>query len=407
MSGSLLVGQSGGPTAVINASLAGVAQAGLASSGVDRVLAMVGGVNGAMQEQIVDLGQEAPEALELLRATPAAALGSCRHKLVEGDLERLLEVLKRYDVRYFHYIGGNDSADTAHRVDQMARHAGYELHVVSVPKTIDNDLPETDHCPGYGSTARFIAQSTREAGLDTRCMRSTDPVKIIEVMGRNSGWVAAAAALAREREEDAPHLIYFPEDLLDERRVLDDVQACCRSYGCCVLALCENQRGTDGEMLGFDPREERLDSFGHRYGAMPARYLCLRIREELGLRARFDHPGTLQRVSMAVASEVDLDEAYRAGQAAVRAALAGSTDIIVTLVRASQEPYRCEMATAPLEAVANTERSLPDEFINAERNHVAPAFLEYARPLIGCPLPPVARLALRRAQPSGERRISP
>lgn len=402
---TLLVGQSGGPTPAINASLVGVVQEGLASPGVGRVLGMLGGIEGVLQGALADLGAEGAGTLELVRRTPGAALGSGRYKLREVDFEPLLEALRRLNVRYFHYIGGNDSADTAHRLAEMAAHAGYELQVVSVPKTIDNDLPVTDHCPGYGSAARYVALAAREAGLDTWCMRRTDPVKFLEVMGRHSGWLAASSALAREREGDPPHLVYFPEDLLDVERVIGDVERCYQAHGYVLAVVCETQRGLDGAMLGFEEREAITDSFGHRYGAMPARYLAMRVQAALGLRARFDRPGSLQCSSAATISETDLDEAYRAGRFAVQSALAGATDRVVVLTRESDAPYRCGLALAPLTDIANAERPLPDDFIAPTRNDVTPAFLHYARPLIGPPLPPYGRLALH-AVTSDEYRVT-
>ena len=224
LKGSLLVGQSGGPTAVINASLAGVIEEANRHSEIGDLYGAVNGVQGLLEEEMVDLRAEAEEAISLLPHTPSAALGSCRRKLTDADYGRLLAILKAHDVRYFFYIGGNDSADTSHRIGRLASEGGWEMRVVGIPKTVDNDLGYTDHCPGYGSVARFNAMAARDAGLDTLALHTVDPVKIVETMGRNTGWITAATALAREEPGDPPHLIYLPERPFDVDRFLADVK---------------------------------------------------------------------------------------------------------------------------------------------------------------------------------------
>jgi ATP-dependent phosphofructokinase / diphosphate-dependent phosphofructokinase len=394
--GSLLVGQSGGCTAVINSSLAGVVEQALDEQRIGRVLGALHGVEGLLEGQVVDLGRESRETIRRLRWTPSAALGSCRYKLKEGDLDRALEIFRRYDVRYFVYVGGNDSADTSHRIAAAAAAIGYDLQVMAVPKTIDNDLPVTDHCPGYGSIARFVAQGTIDAGYDTEAMRQYDPVKLIEVMGRNAGWVAAATALGKASERDAPHLVYVPEATFRTDRFLEQVRRVHSEVGYAVIALTETVRDESGQVVGND-KPYYVDPFGHGYYESPAAYLTRLVTSELGLRARFDKPGTIQRMSMALASKTDLDEAYLVGKRAVEYLMEGRTDQMVVLVREAGEEYRCTTDSAPLAQIANVEKRLPPEFYSAEESFVTPAFVEYARPLIGGPLLDYARLERHRA----------
>ena len=396
--GKLLVGQSGGCTAVINSSLVGVIEEARRHPEIVGVLGTLHGVEGLLRGELVDLGVERKATLQRLRRTPSAALGSCRHKLEEGDLERIVQTLRQHDVRYFLYIGGNDSADTSHKISVAADELGYDLRVMAVPKTIDNDLPVTDHCPGYGSIARFVAQSTQDAGLDTEAMKRYDPVKLIEVMGRDAGWVAAASALGKKNPQDAPHLIYMPEVTFDEARFLEDVKAVHQEVGYVVAVLTETVRDERGQVVGSE-KPYFVDPFGHGYYDSPAAYLCRVISRELGLRARFDKPGTIQRMSMELSSATDLEEAYTAGQMAVRYALEGHTDQMVVLVREPGTEYRCTTDSAPLTAIANTEKLFPAEFLNPERNFVTPAFVEYATPLIGGPLLQYARLAKTHVVP--------
>jgi 6-phosphofructokinase 1 len=390
--GNLIVGQSGGPTAVINSSLAGVIHEALEHDDVEEIYGMIHGVEGLLKEDIIDLGRQSGATIEGLRSTPSAALGSCRHKLKDADYERLLSVLRAHEIRYFMYIGGNDSADTAWRLGRLARERGYDLRVMSVPKTIDNDLVETDHCPGYGSVARWLATSVRDAGLDTEAIGVVDTIKVIETMGRNTGWITAATALAREHDDAAPHLIYLPERPLIRDRFLADVDRVYRKLGYAVITVCEGTKDERGEYLSASGRAVDVDKFGHKQLGGVAATMCDMIAEGLKIKARWDKPGTIQRVSILAASPVDLEEAYQVGRAAVRHAVDGQDGHMVTLVRESSEPYRWATGLAPLEKVANAERKVPDAFISADGNDVTPAFLEYARPLIGPPLPHYARL---------------
>src|SRR5262249_40555119 len=262
------------------------------------------GIEGVLGREVVDLRAEPVGTWDALLRTPSAALGSCRYKLGEGDAERALEMLRALDVRYFLYIGGNDSADTAHRIAGAAAAVGYDLNVICVPKTIDNDLPDTDHCPGYGSAARFLALATMDSALCTASMPKHYPVKLIEVMGRDAGWLAAATALGKERDEDPPHLIYVPERPLDEETFLRELQAARERYGYVVVVVAETVRTPEGRQLG-EVAHQGADAFGHQLLGGAASYLVGLVRERLGLRARYDKPGDLQRMSSVAVSSTD------------------------------------------------------------------------------------------------------
>lgn len=389
--GHLLIGQSGGATAVINASLVGAVHEALADDAVDGIYGAHHGIEGLLHHDVVDLRRESSATWDGLLTTPSAALGSCRYRLQPDDPERALAILRQLGVRYFLYIGGNDSADTAHRIALTARAADYDLRVVGIPKTIDNDLPGTDHCPGYGSAARFIALATMDSALCTEAIPDHYPVKIIEVMGRDAGWLAAAAALGKERDEDAPHLIYVPERPFAPTTFLADVRRAHQAYGYVVVVIAETVRDESGRSLG-EIGHQGEDAFGHRLLGGAAQALVGLVRDELGLRARFDRPGDLQRMSSACVSTIDRDEAYRVGRAAVRAAVTGVTDRMVTLVRTSGPAYACETGLADLQLVANEQRLLPVEYLNEAGTGVTKAFREYALPLIGEPLPRHVRL---------------
>jgi len=391
----------------MNSSLVGVIQEALQHPEIDGVYGAVHGIEGVLKEELIDLTREPADNLQRLRYTPAAALGSGRYRLRPGDLELLLEVLKAHNIRYFLYIGGNDSADTTHRLAQAAVAANYELSAIAVPKTIDNDLPLTDHSPGYGSIARFIALAVRDAGRDTEAMRHREPVKIVEVMGRDAGWVAAAAALGKHEEADAPQLIYVPERPLVLERFLNDVEETYRRVGFAVAVVPETIRDENGQPLGQIPLSmgELADAFGHPRLAGAADFLCHEVTRQLGLRARWDKPGTIQRMSIACSSPVDLAEAYEVGRAAVRYALQRETDQMVTLQRDGGLEYHSTTGLVPLAEVANAEKKLPPEYIESSRPFVTDAFREYALPLIGAPLPEYGRLSGPVVPPRLHRRL--
>jgi 6-phosphofructokinase 1 len=296
--GNLVVGQSGGPTAVINSSLAGVIEEARRHSEIKEVYGMLNGIEGILNEKMIDLRMEAKSTVERLTSTPSAALGSCRHRLAPEDYTKILNVLRAQNIRYFLYIGGNDSMDTSHKISQIAQKEGYELRVIGVPKTIDNDLEVTDHCPGYGSVARWVAVSTMEAGLDTAAIGIIDKVKVIEVMGRDTGWITAATTLGKSSEDDPPHLTYVPEVSFNNDRFLEDVKRVYERLGFCVITVCEGLKDESGESLVSSERAIDTDAFGHRQLGGVADYLCQLTASKLDLKARFDKPGTIQRVSM-------------------------------------------------------------------------------------------------------------
>ncbi len=394
--GNVVVGQSGGPTAVINSSLVGVVREAKEHSEIGDILGMAHGIAGILNEDLVDLRRESEETLERLRYTPASALGTVRYKVSDADYERILEVFEAYDVRYFFYIGGNDSMDTAHKVHLLAQSKGYDLHAIGVPKTVDNDLAQTDHCPGFGSAARFAATAIRDTGFDTIAMGASSPIKLMEIMGRNAGWLTAATALAKERPEDPPHLVYVPEHGVTLDQILSDVKEWYDRLGYCVLAVSEGLTDPDGNPLTANGGTNEVDAFGHARLGGVVELIESAISDAFGLKTRYDKPGYLQRSFALLQSSVDRDEAYEVGREAVRAALRGESNKMVTLLREEGPAYRCTTGLADLETVANAVHIMPAEYLTTTGNGVTQGFLDYARPLIGEPLPAYGRLAMNR-----------
>jgi 6-phosphofructokinase 1 len=383
MKGNAIVAQSGGPTAVINASAAGVIHAALEAEEIGKVFAGHNGILGVLNEEIYDLGMESPETLEELRWSPSSALGSCRHK-VKSDEERqkIIDVFRKYDIRYFFYIGGNDSMDTADKVSKLAQKTGYEMRAMGVPKTIDNDLAETDHCPGFGSVIKYLATMTMEAGRDTEAMYTADTVNIIEAMGRNAGWIAAGTALARRNEEDAPHIILLPEVPFDRAAFSKKVQHYLDSIHRCVIVVSEGTKYPDGSFLNETKGDFARDAFGHVQLGGAAQALQTIVQEDCRVKARIAMPSTIQRTGAHFASLTDNEEAYGAGHRAVQAALEGVTDKMVTLLRESDSPYRCGYGLTDLSKVANGEKFFPKEWITEDGFFVTEDFTRYALPLI-------------------------
>lgn len=393
MKGNVLIAQSGGPTAVINSSCCGIIQEALQHrEEIGDIYGAVNGILGVLHEEMLDLKKEEAATIELLKQTPSSALGSCRYKLTEKDYNRVLEVLEAHDIRYCFFIGGNDTMDTANKVNKLAKEHGYELRVIGVPKTVDNDLVGTDHCPGYPSVARWLAIAVRDAGLDTKAIYTTDTIKIIETMGRDSGWLTASTALARDEPGDPPHLIYLPERPFDEGKFVEDVKRVYDQLGYVVITVCEGLKDKEGRILVESRVQVDIDTFGHAQRGGVADFLCNLIKDKLGIKARFDKPGTIQRVSMMCASEVDLEEGYEAGKAAVEQAAQGKSGYMITLERVPSKEYKCTTGLIELGHVANLRRLVPDEFINKDGNDVTKEFLEWARPLIRPGLPEYARL---------------
>jgi 6-phosphofructokinase 1 len=389
--GNALVMQSGGCTPVINRSLAGVVRQALAQTEIGQIIGASHGLEGILGDGLVDLGELSKAAWDRVSRTPAAALGSTRHKLQPNEVDAVLGSLDRHGVRFMFTIGGNDSAETGLAISQAARHAGYDLQVMNVPKTIDNDLVLTDHSPGYGSAARFVALATIGAGQDAQSMGQASPITVIEVMGRDTGWLAASAALARQREGDAPHLICVPEVPVSEERFLEHIEDAYRKYGFAVAVIAENTRGADG-VLGGQSEPWFVDDFGHQYFDGPARYLAGLVSQRLKVRARYEKPGTIQRSFISAISQTDASEAEQAGRAAVRHAMEGHSDEIVTLVRQPGRSYHCTTGLAPLAQVAGQVQAMPKDYLDPANDFVTPAFIKYALPLIGSRLPRLGRV---------------
>ncbi len=382
-SGNLLVAQGGGPTAVFNFSLLGVVEEAkrLKSKGIGKIIGALRSIDGLLDEELIDLGKESRSNLRQVALKPGAALGSCRRKMEEEDYGRIVEVFKRYDVRYFFYIGGNGSMYTVHKVDQLARSVGYELNAIGIPKTIDNDLAYTDHCPGFGSAARYFASVTREIGLDVASL--PPPISVIETLGRNTGWLAASAALAKENEGDAPNLIYVPERVFSLPDFLSDVSNVYDKWGRAVIVVSEGLKDKSGQYLGGVNAKASRDGFGRNLPGGASSFLAAKIAEQLKLRARSEKPGLAARTGVEYVSSVDRREAYLVGQSAVRAAVKGKSGLMMTLERTSGNRYSCKVGEAPLERVAKAEKFLPPGFINKRGNYVTEAFLRYCRPIVG------------------------
>lgn len=388
--GNLLYAQSGGVTAVINASAAAVIAQARARK--VRVLAARNGILGALREELVDVGRESAAALRDLAHTPGGAFGSCRVKLKSLDAdraryERLLEVFKAHDVRWFLYNGGNDSADTALKVSKLAAEFDYPLTCVGVPKTIDNDLAVTDCCPGFGSAAKYTAVSVREAALDVAAMAETSTrVFVYEAMGRHAGWLAAAAGLAGQGADEAPHLILFPERAYDEADFLANVQRVVKRVGFCVVVASEGIHTADGRFVA--DAGGGTDSFGHTQLGGVASFLAGRVKEVLGFKVHWTLPDYLQRSARHIASKTDLAQAAAVGKAAVQYALAGRNATMPVIRRTSNAPYRWKVEPAPLEKVANHEKTMPANFIRRDGYGITAAARRYLQPLIAGEAPP-------------------
>ncbi len=375
--GIAVVAHSGGPTSVINASLLGVYEEAAQHPQITALYGAQNGISGLLSEDFIDLTRQPKELMLQVAKAPSSALGSSRRELAPGDLEKVIATFRAHNVRYFFYNGGNGSMGTASQIAGAARALGNALQVVGIPKTIDNDLLETDHTPGYPSTARFFACAIRDIGADNRAL--SGQVEIVEVLGRNVGWIAAATALARRDPDDAPHLIYFPELPLPAQTFLDDVQRVYDRLGHCVAAVCEGQLDENGQPFGADTRSGSRGSLAMNL----AHRLAILVSSRLRIRARSEKPGLLGRSSGLSVSAVDWNEALECGRAAVQAAVEGLGGNMVTLVRDSHDPYHSRTGLAPLEQVALFERPFPSAWRNQEGNDVTREFLSYAAPLVG------------------------
>ncbi len=378
--------QSGGVTSVINASACGLIEtARQHPDRIGKVYAGRNGIIGALQEDLIDTSLESEQAIAALRHTPAGAFGSCRYKLKgleenRAEYERLIEVFEAHDIGYFFYNGGGDSQDTAHKVSQLGEKLGYPITCIGIPKTVDNDLPVTDCCPGFGSVAKYVAVSTLEAGLDVWSMAETSTkVFVLEVMGRHAGWIAAASALAAEENGQPPHIILLPEVPLDQQAFLRKVQETVERHGYCVVVVSEGLLDTDGRLLSDAGVR---DAFGHAQLGGVAPIVARMCKDALGYKFHYAVADYLQRSARHIASKTDVDQAYAVGAAAVRLALEGRNAVMPTIVRKRDEPYQWEIGSVDLALVANVERKLPPAYITDDGMGVTEECLRYLRPLI-------------------------
>ena len=385
LKGSCIIGQSGGPTAVINASAYGVIRTALDAECITKVYGAAHGIRGVLDDKLYIMDEEDPKELELLKNTPSSELGSVRYKIADPDKDdtdyrRILEIFKKYDVRYFFYNGGNDSMDTCEKISRYMKKVGYECRVMGVPKTIDNDLWGSDHCPGYGSAAKYIATSCMEVSKDAR-VYDTGMITVIEIMGRHAGWLAGAAALATCCGS-GPDLVYLPEVDFDMDKFVADVEAIYNKTGKVLIAVSAGIHYADGSFVS-EAKTSATDGFGHaQLGGLAVR-LANTLKERTGAKVRGIELSLLQRCGAHLASETDLNEAVEAGRLAVEAAVAGETGKMVAFERNDVDgKYVCEMTLIPLESVANLEKKVPREWINDEGNNVKQEFIDYALPLI-------------------------
>ena len=394
LKGNAIVGQSGGPTAVINASLCGVVQSAQRRSDViGNVFGMCYGVEGLLRDELVDFSRIDPQVIEHLKSTPSSALGSCRHKLTDADFAPVLEMFKKHDIRYYFLIGGNDTMDTIHRIEKYCREQGYELRGIGIPKTVDNDLFATDHTPGFPSAARYVALSVLQSGRLARDMKHVDQYTVFQTVGRSAGWLPAAAACAKKNEDDAPHILLLPERPFDRNRFVEEVRTAYKNYGFVSVVCGEGICYADGTPVSASATTDKFSNveFGAMGGTSAAMMLHRIIADEFRWRGEFQVTESLQMAASDRTVALDIEEAYACGQRAVELAVEGTSGVMVTLKRESNQPYRCSLSTAPLSEVALGEKPLPDEFICEDRLFVTDACLDYLRPLVG-EIPDYARL---------------
>jgi len=378
--------QSGGVTATINATACGIIEtARKHRDRIGKVYAGRDGIIGALTEDLIDTSKESTAAIHALKSTPGGAFGSCRYKLKsleEGrpQYERLIDVFRAHDIGYFFYNGGNDSADTSYKVSQVAVKLGYPLTCIGVPKTVDNDLVVTDCCPGFGSVAKYVATSMREAGLDVASMaRTSTRVFVLEVMGRHAGWITAACGLASEKDGDAPHILLFPEVTFDTDRFLARVRECVERYGYCAIAVSEGLRNADGRFLS----ESGLrDAFGHAQLGGVAPQIAELVKDKLGYKYHWAVADYLQRAARHIASKTDVEQSYAVGKVAVELALKGRNAVMPVIVRKSAKPYRWTIGVAELKDIANKEKMMPRDFITTDGFHITAGCRQYLAPLI-------------------------
>lgn len=385
MKGNAVIGQSGGPTAVINASLAGAVEASVAGEQIGHIYGMRYGIRGLLDDDLVDLSTLGPDRLSRLARTPSSALGSTRYKLKDDDLPAVLEALKARDIRHFFLIGGNDTMETIHRVEAYCRENGYELCGVGIPKTVDNDLYGTDHTPGFPSAARDIALSVQQASRLARDMQKVDQYAVFQAIGRDAGWLAAAATLARRSEADGPHLVYIPEAPMSPEGFLNDVTRCIEAYGYVYIVCGEGVVWQDGTPVSASRTTDDFSNieFGAMGGSSAALNLHRLIAEHTGYRGEFQITESLPMCAADRVSELDRREAYGCGEEAVRLATAGASGVMVTIERTGETPYESAFGTAELGEVARRTHRMPDDFYDTAGHLPTDAFRTYAAPLVG------------------------
>lgn len=401
-SGNVLIGQSGGPTSVINSSLAGVVDGAAKAKGIGRVFGMRFGIEGVLNDYLVDLGSESAAVLKGLRSTPGSALGSSRLKLKDEHFPAVLKQLKKYDIRYYFMIGGNDTMDTIHRVTKYANENGHEMSGVGVPKTVDNDLHGTDHTPGYPSAARYMALSVLQAGILARDMQKVDQFVIFQSVGRSAGWLPAATALARTSDLSAPHVLLLPERPFNRDAFLQAVAAAHKKHGFASIVCGEGLTNPDGTPVSVSQTKDKFGNveFGAMGGTSAAMMLHRMIADEFGWRGEFQVTESLPMCAADRGTKLDFDEAFACGRQAVKLAARGEGGVMVTMQRTNKpgQPYAMEFGTISLSEVANHERPMPDNYITKDGFGVTKAFIDYATPLVG-PLPSYTSLAAKRAKP--------
>ena len=386
--GACMFGQSGGPTSVINSSAAGVFIEALAQKNITKVYGAANGIQGILTENFYDIGKEDEKELYLLKNTPSSALGSVRYKLKSADVDdtdykRILEVFKKYNVRYFFYNGGNDSMDTCNKISKYLLKSGYECNIIGVPKTIDNDIYGTDHCPGYGSAAKYVATTMMELFLDAT-VYDKGQITIVEIMGRNAGWLTAASALASYKGL-GPDLIYLPEQAFDIEKFLIQVKNVAdANHGKCIVALSEGIKTADGKYVveAIADSSAAKDSFGHTQLGGVAATLAGLVKEKIGGKVRAIEFSLMQRCGAHLASKVDVEEAFEAGRVAVRSACEGNTDKMVVFIRKPGKEYEISYELMDIELAANTEKKIPDNWILPDNKGLSQEFIDYALPLI-------------------------
>lgn len=387
MSNNLLVGQSGGPTAVINGSLYGVVSEGLANPAIGKVIGMVNGIEGFLAGRTMEMAPLAENGeLERIRTTPGSFLGSCRYKLPE-DLSdpvypELFKKFEEFEIGYFFYIGGNDSMDTVSKLSRYAASVGNKIRIIGVPKTIDNDLVETDHTPGFGSAAKYVASTVREIAIDASVYDNKQSVTIVEIMGRHAGWLTAASVLARKFEGDNPVLIYLPEVAFDTDAFIEKVKEKLQTTSNLVVCISEGINDGNGTFVCELASDVGVDNFGHKMLTGSGKYLENLVKEKLGVKVRSVELNVCQRCSSSCLSATDLNEAVESGRFAVKAAIDGETGKMITFIRKSSEPYELEFGTADVNIICNMEKPVPQEWITENGSDIGGEFIAYARPLV-------------------------